>query len=114
MKVPAARFEETVAFYRDTLGLPIAEHEEPTSPTVSRSVRVEFGPCTLWLDRVDNYAKADLWLELHTDALPNAVQHLAEHGVRPQDELEEFPDGSEAHWICNPVGVPHVLHAPSE
>ncbi len=112
MKVPAAKFDATLAFYRDTLGLDVVE--EPNEPVGmrSRSVRMEFGGSTLWLDRVDNYARAEVWLELRTDDLDAAVTHLAEHGTHPQDELEALPPGTRAHWVCNPVDVPHILHAP--
>ena len=112
MKIPRAKYEETLAFYRDTLGLEVLEEPGAATGQVSRSARTQFGPCTLWFDRVDNYARSDVWLELHTDDLDAAVAHLAESGVHPQDELEALPEGSRAHWVCNPVGVPHILHVP--
>lgn len=111
LKIPAVRYDTVVAFYRDVLGLDTTEAAAEPSGMVRRSARVEFGPCTLWLDRVDNYAQPDLWLELTTDDLESAVRHLGAHGVPTQDELEPFPEGSRAHWVSNPVGVPHVLHA---
>ncbi|MFN3601632.1 MAG: VOC family protein [Dietzia sp.] len=110
MKIPAARYDDTVAFYRDTLGFDVVEEATPATGTVSRTARTGFGPCTLWFDCVDNYAQPDIWLELLTDDLGSAVDHLGRAGVSPRDELEPFPEGSTAHWICNPVGVPHVLH----
>lgn len=113
IKVPAAKFAETVAFYRDILGFDVIDEPTAAVGMVSRSARMAFGDCTLWLDCVENYAKADIWLELHTDHLGGAVAHLAAHGTRTQDELEQLPDGSQAHWVCNPVDVPHILHAPS-
>ncbi|QSB15390.1 VOC family protein [Natronosporangium hydrolyticum] len=111
MKVPAAKFAETVAFYRDVLGFDVIEEPAAAVDMVSHAVRMAFGDCTLWLDRVENYAKADVWLELRTDDLGAAVQHLADHGTVTQDELERLPEGSRAHWVCNPVAVPHLLHA---
>ncbi|WP_418154312.1 VOC family protein [Actinoalloteichus caeruleus] len=110
MKLPAARFDDTVAFYRDVLGLDVTEEPSAATGMVSRSVRVDFGAYALWLDRVDNYARSDIWLELTTDDLDDAVRHLAAHGVGTNDELEELPTGSRAHWVCAPTGVPHILH----
>lgn len=112
MKVPAAKYDATVAFYRDTLGLDVVEEQADPVGMLSRSARVAFGGCTLWLDCVENYSRAEVWLELETDDLDGAVRHLAEHGTRPQDELEELPVGTRAHWVCNPADVPHILHAP--
>jgi hypothetical protein len=113
MKIPKAKFDETLAFYRDTLGLKVTEETGAgTGGAVSKSASVEFGPITLWFDLVENYAQAELWLELFTDDLEHAIQHLAEHGVVTQDELEPFPAGLDAHWVTNPVGIPHVVRRP--
>ncbi|RLV54902.1 VOC family protein [Aeromicrobium phragmitis] len=111
LKVPAAQYPATVAFYRDVLGLDVVENAAEPYGMVTTSARMEFGPCTLWLDQVENYASAGVWLELLTDDLDAASAHLERHGVRAQDELEPFPAGSRAHWVSNPVFVPHVLHA---
>ena len=81
---------------------------------MAQSVAVRFGPVTLWLDRVDNLAHADLWLELFTDDVGRATEHLAAHGVAVQDELEPLPAGLDAHWISNPAGVPHIVRLPDE
>lgn len=110
MKIPVAQYSATLAFYRDVLGLEVVEDAAAPSGMVTRSARVMFGACTLWLDQVENYASAGLWLELLTDDLDAATAHLERHGVTPQDELEPFPTGSRAHWVSNPVFVPHVLH----
>lgn len=114
MKLPKAQFDRTVAFYRDVLGMTVEDYAHPdTRAAVSRSVKVAFGPSTLWLDRVDNYAQAELWLELVTDDdLEAATAHLASHGVEPQDELEALPPGLAAHWISNPAGIPHLVRTP--
>jgi len=53
MKLPPHVFEQTVAFYRDILRLPIAENHEA-------SVVVEFGAQSLWLDRVDHLSQAEI------------------------------------------------------
>ncbi len=110
MKLPKAQFARTVAFYRDVLGMEVKVETGPeTLAAVSRSAGVAFGPVTLWLDQVDNYAQAELWLELFTDDVEAATKHLATHGIDPQDELEPLPSGLPAHWITNPGGIPHIV-----
>ena len=105
MKLPKARFDETLAFYRDVLGMDVSRRD-------GDSFGVAFGPVTLWLDRVDNYAQAEVWLELFTDDVEAATARLAEHGIEPQDELEPLPAGLAAHWISNPAGIPHIVRRP--
>lgn len=113
MKLPKAQFDRTVAFYRDILGMEVTDDSsDPVAEGVIRSAAVRFGPVTLWLDRVDNYAHADLWLELFTDDVDRATEYLATQGVAVQDELEPLPAGMAAHWISNPVGVPHIVRLP--
>lgn len=109
MKIPKVDFERTVAFYRDVLGMPVTRTNEPG---VSESARVLFGPVTLWLDRVDNYPRADMWLELHTPDVAAATQHLCAHGVHTQDELEPLSSDFDGHWITNPVGITHLVRRP--
>lgn len=117
MKLPKAQFDRTVAFYRDVLGMEVTDesgHAEGVAEGVAQTASVRFGPVTLWFDRVDNYARADLWLELFTDDVDRATAHLAAHGVAVQDELEPLPSGMNAHWISNPVGIPHILRLPDD
>ncbi|MFI6986764.1 VOC family protein [Embleya sp. NPDC050154] len=115
MKLPKARFEETVAFYRDTLGMDVVEETGTgIDGVVSRCASVRLGPVKLWLDRVDNLARADLWLELFTDDVPLARRHLAERGIHTQDELEAFAPDTDAHWITNPAGIVHLVRAPRD
>ncbi|WP_017541317.1 VOC family protein [Nocardiopsis halophila] len=111
MKIPKADYEDTVRFYRDTLGLPVTDHPATGAPSVARTCSVEFGPVTLWLDRVDAYSRSDLWLELRTSDVPAAAAHLAGAGTPTCDEVEPFEDtDAQAHWIRNPAGVVHLLN----
>jgi catechol 2,3-dioxygenase-like lactoylglutathione lyase family enzyme len=111
MKVPRSYYDATVAFYRDTLGFEVEEVEDPGAPSISASHRLAFGPVTLWLDRVDAASRSDVWLELGTDDLRAAVDHLAAAGIVPCDEVEplEGEAGERSHWIRNPAGVVHLL-----
>lgn len=108
MKIPAADYERTVAFYRDTLRMELEEVDDTGAPTVSRSHTVDFGPCRLWLDQVDTASRSDVWLELRTDDLEQAVNDLERAGTTTCDEIEPL-DSADAHWIRNPAGVVHLL-----
>lgn len=111
MKIPASSYEPTVSFYRDVLRLTVVSVDDELSPKVTRSSRIDAGAITLWLDCVADEDAVGVWLELVTSDLPEAMSHLAAHGVGAEDWREPFPAGTEAHWVCNPVEVPHVLHA---
>ncbi|WP_272941281.1 hypothetical protein [Kribbella flavida] len=39
------------------------------------------------------------------------MEHLASHGIHPQDELEPLPAGSDGHWITNPAGITHLVRS---
>ena len=82
MKLPADRFESVVSFYRDTLSMPVTEHE-------SGSFSVDFGPVNLWLDRVLAVSQAELWLEIVSDDTA-AAAHLGQMGVVRCDDIEPF------------------------
>ncbi|GAB3815394.1 VOC family protein [Kribbella italica] len=112
MKVPKADFERTVAFYRDALGFEVTDESGPhVVDAVPRCASLKFGPVTLWLDQVDNYARGDLWLELFTPDVAAAMEHLKSHGIEARDELEPLPEGSDGHWITNPVGITHLVRS---
>ncbi|MGW5410357.1 VOC family protein [Actinomadura geliboluensis] len=72
MKLPKAQFDRTVAFYRDVLGMEVTD--ESGQSAVDQCASVQLGPVKLWFDRVDNYARADLWLELFTDDVDAATR----------------------------------------
>jgi len=59
IKCPAHTYEQTVAFYRDTLALPLIEEE-------ADGCIFQFGPNRLWIDKVPNLSHPDIWLELET------------------------------------------------
>jgi catechol 2,3-dioxygenase-like lactoylglutathione lyase family enzyme len=110
VKIPRADYDATVAFYRDTLGLPLEAGDAAEAPTVARTHSLPFGPNTLWLDRVDNYSRIDVWLELRTDDLDAALQRMADVGVHPVDEVEPLDaTGGRTRWIRDPAGVVHLL-----
>ncbi|HEU4470509.1 MAG TPA: VOC family protein [Flavisolibacter sp.] len=107
IKIPKAKYEATVAFYRDVLHLEVRE-QAISHPTVSRTHKVSFGINTLWLDCVDNYTHAETWLELNTDDVEKATAYLGEKGIATCDELEQIPGN--AHWIMDPAGTVFILN----
>ena len=103
MKVPAAEFEAAVAFYEQTLCFRVESRE------VS-SVRFDHGGGHFfWIDRVEDLAKAEVWLEICTTDLPAAQERLKEAGMLRCDEVEALPEGMKAFWIKNPAGVVHLV-----
>lgn len=98
IKVPLYCWEETVAFYRDKVGLPI-QREQPDS------VAFTFGAITLWIDRVATQSQVDVWLELNAD---DPDQALAALGSPKRDELEPLGDLA-GHWTSDPAGTVLLL-----
>ena len=94
IKVPLYRYEETVAFYRDRVGLPVTR-------TMANGTGFGFGEMTLWIDRVPQQSQQDVWLELFSDA---SAEALAKLGGPQRDELELL-DGVTGHWTSDPAGT---------
>lgn len=98
IKVPLHRWEETVAFYRDKVGLTVTRELE-------NSTGFDFGAVTLWIDRVPQQSQTDVWLELFDDD-PDAA--LARLGSPCRDELEPLTRVT-GHWTSDPAGTVILL-----
>src|SRR5712691_3675017 len=83
IKCPSHTYEQTVAFYRDTLALPLIEKEPG-------GCIFQFGPSRLWIDKVANLSHPDIWLELETNDTEAAVAFLKVHGVPRLDEIKHM------------------------
>ncbi|SHH55081.1 VOC family protein [Cognatishimia maritima] len=94
IKVPAYKWDETVAFYRDRVGLRIQRD-------LGETIFFDFGEVNLALDRVETQSQVDVWLELTTDDLDDALASL---GSPIRDGLEPL-EGIDAHWTCDPAGT---------
>ncbi len=105
VKVPPPQFDETVRFYRETLGLPCRVEE-------SGSAVVEYGPNRLWLDPVPTASHAEVWLEVVADDPEAAAAHLARAGVVRRDEIEPLPDGFRGFWVASPAGTITLVTEP--
>ncbi len=102
LKLPPRLFDATLAFYRDTLRLPVLEEFRPHQV-------IEFGQNHLWLDPVEGLAAAEIWLEVIASDLAAAKLHLAEAGVDRCDEIETLPPGFEGFWIRSPSATVHLV-----
>jgi len=100
IKVPLHKWLETVAFYRDRVGL------EPVWETPN-TVAFAFGEMTLWIDRVERQSQVDVWLELFSEDPDQALSHL---GSPRRDELEPLDDVN-GHWTSDPAGVVLLLRS---
>ncbi|NWG46629.1 MAG: hypothetical protein HXY25_08795 [Alphaproteobacteria bacterium] len=98
IKVPLYKWNETVAFYRDRVGLEVVRE-------LPESTAFAFGSMTLWIDRVERQSQTDVWLELITDEPDEALKTL---GSPRRDELEPL-DGVNGHWTSDPAGVVLLL-----
>lgn len=94
IKVPLHKWAETVAYYRDRVGLEVVKEGED-------STAFAFGNVTLWIDRVEQQSQVDVWLELVSDDPDRAMETLASP---KRDELEPLEQGF-GHWTSDPAGV---------
>src|SRR5438874_4126820 len=97
IKCPAHTYDQTVAFYRDTLALPLIEEE-------SDGCIFQFGPNRLWIDKVPNLSHPDIWLEIETNDTEAASSFLKIHGVARRDEVENLREDFNCFFISDPAG----------
>jgi catechol 2,3-dioxygenase-like lactoylglutathione lyase family enzyme len=102
MKLPPHLFDQTVVFYRDTLGLP------PLRVEVNMC-GFQFGAVELWLDRVQTISQAELWLQVDTPDAVVASAYLEQEGTVRCDEIEPLPNGFEGFWISSPAHIVHLV-----
>jgi hypothetical protein len=104
MKVPLRHYDETVAFYRDVVGLPLVSQGKDTT-------LFQHGPIRLHIDRVEKQSQTDLWLEFQTNDTAAAKRLFAD---RRCDEVEDLPKDFDGFWISNPAGVIHLVAGPEK
>ncbi len=103
IKVPQHKWADTVAYYRDRVGLTVT-HE------LDASVGFDFNGFTLWLDRVPHQSQTDIWLELFSHDPDAALNHLQS----PQRDALEPLDSVTGHWTSDPAGVVLLIRKPSD
>src|SRR5438067_12306081 len=74
IKCPSHTYEQTVVFYRDTLGLPLIEEE-------TDGCIFHFGPNRLRIAKPPNLSHPDISLELETNDTEGAASSLKVNGV---------------------------------
>ncbi len=87
IKCPAHTYEQTVAFYRDTLALPLIEEEADG--------------CI--------FQFADVWLEVETNDTEAAASFLKVNGIPRRDEVEQLREDFDGFFISAPNGVIHLV-----
>jgi catechol 2,3-dioxygenase-like lactoylglutathione lyase family enzyme len=107
MKVPPHQYEATVQFYRNILGLKEITKQVPY-------VGFEFGANHLWIDRVAGISQAEIWLEVVTNDIAAASEHLKAAGVVRCDEIEPLPQGFNAFWVSSPASIIHLVCTDTE
>ncbi len=106
MKVPAHEYGDTVAFYRDVLGLEQIRNQAPSS---TESVRFDFDGKVLWIDKVPSLSQAEIWLEVCTSDVDGASDYLEKQGCIRRDEIEDLPDGFSGFWVSSPANIIHLV-----
>ena len=106
IKVPPHEYDQTIAFYRDIIGL---EELPASTPDPYDSIRFKFGDTHLWIDKCSSVSQAEIWLELVTDNMDEAARHLAKQGVVRRDEIEQLPVGMKGFWVSNPSNIVHLI-----
>jgi hypothetical protein len=102
MKVPPHQYDAVVFFYREVLGFRTIEKHSP-------AVVFEFGANQLWIDRVPGLSQAEVWLEVITNDIAAASEHLNTNNVVRRDEIEPLDEGFQAFWISNPASIIHLI-----
>jgi hypothetical protein len=102
IKCPPHDYDRLVAFYRDTVGLPVLDRQEA-------STVFDFGALRLWVDRVPTLSQAEIWLELLTDDADAATRLLAGSDAVRCDPIESLPDGFRGFWILAPGSLVHLI-----
>ena len=107
MKVPPHRYEATIRFYRDALGLKEIEAHAPAAG-------FELGSNNLWIDCVPGMSQAQLWLQIVIDDVSAAADALQLASVVRCDDIEPLPSGFQAFWISSPAAIVHLVCKDSE
>ncbi|PYJ40033.1 MAG: hypothetical protein DME81_02130 [Verrucomicrobia bacterium] len=97
IKCPSHTYEQTVVFYRDTLGLPLIEEE-------TDGCIFQFGP-----NQAPNLSHPDIWLELETNDTEGAASFLKVNGVVRRDEVEQLREDFDGFFVSAPNGVIHLV-----
>jgi hypothetical protein len=102
VKVPPHVYEATVQFYRDVVGLPLIESRPP-------SIGFEFGDKNLWIDRVPGLSQAEIRLELITNDVLAASEHLKSANMCAAMKSSHCQRDSQAFSVSSPASIVHLV-----
>ncbi len=102
MKIPSKDYDSVVEFYREVLGLPQILEAEP-------GVCFAYGSKRLWLDKVTEISKTEIWLEICCDDTDLARDWLKMKGVAFRADAEKLPPNLDGFWIAAPNNVIHLV-----
>lgn len=105
LKVPTHQYQQTLDFYRNTVGLEEITDKAPATGFI-------LGPNRLWIDEAPTMSQAELWLELFTPDFTATAEQLAQQGVTRCDSVEPLPEGFKGGWIMSPCNIVHMLREP--
>ena len=105
LKVPSHQYQQTLDFYRNTIGL-----EEITDKVPATEFML--GPNRLWIDEAPTMSQAELWLELFTPDFTATAEQMAPQGVTRCDSVELLPEGFNGGWIMSPCNIVHMVREP--
>ncbi len=109
IKVPSHEYEQTVAFYRDILGLEPAGLDSPDN---YESQSFKFGDKNLWIDSIPHISHAEIWLEIRTDDIERAAGYFEDRKVARRDAIESLPSDFAGFWISGPSNIIHLICEP--
>ena len=107
IKCPATKYLSTVAFYRETLGLPILHY----CPSCSK---IKWSETTsLWIDCLPSLTSHSVWLEINTSSTEAARSYLkGRKRVSMRPDVEIIPPGVDGFWVSPPNDMVHLIRGP--
>jgi catechol 2,3-dioxygenase-like lactoylglutathione lyase family enzyme len=102
LKVPSHQYQQTLDFYRNTIGLEEITDKVPATGFI-------LGPNRLWIDETPAMSQAEIWLELYTPDFAQAEKQLEQQDVTRCDTVEPLPEGFKGGWIMSPCNIVHMV-----
>jgi catechol 2,3-dioxygenase-like lactoylglutathione lyase family enzyme len=102
IKLPTRVYEETVTFYRDTIGLKVLKSDNDNTV-------FDYGGIRLHLDREPQRSQPEVWLEIEAEDTVAAADRFEEANVPICNEVEPLPIGFDGFWIASPAGTIHLV-----
>ena len=107
LRCPSHKYESTVAFYRDILGLRLKQREHQ---------REAIACCFEWSDdanltvvRIDKLTHPTIWLTVDATDLPQGQDIFEKSSLLRTDITETLPEGVEGFWSAPPNDMVHII-----